>query len=105
MKKTSLVRRESYITLLGWMVTDMDLKGTELLVYAIIYGFSQTEDQRFTGSQTYLAEWTNTTKKNIRNCLTSLIEKGYIEKIEEYRNNVKFCEYVAVPGNFDKNEK
>ncbi len=100
----NFVRRESYITILGWMVTDLNLKGNELLVYAIIYGFSQTEDQRFTGSHSYLAEWTNTTKKNIRNCISSLIERGYIEKTEEYRNNVKFCEYKAIPINFEKDK-
>ena len=34
---------DNYINIQGWMRTDLDLKGNELLVYAIIYGFSQTE--------------------------------------------------------------
>ena len=37
------------------MITELELKGNELLVYAIINGFSQSEDQEFSGSLSYLA--------------------------------------------------
>ena len=49
------VMNSNYITVQGWMVNDLHLKGTELLVYATIFGFSQTEGQRYTGSLQYLA--------------------------------------------------
>ena len=39
------VNPENYITVQGWMVTDLNLKGNELLIYACIYGFSQAENQ------------------------------------------------------------
>ena len=96
------VNRENYINIQGWMITDLGLKGNELIIYAIIYGFSQAENQVFGGSLKYLADWTNSTKRNVINCLQSLIEKGYITKDERSINGVRFCEYYA---NFISSEK
>ena len=58
-KNMSKVKEENYISISGWMVTRLGLKGNELLVYAIIYGFSQDDETMFTGSLQYLADWTN----------------------------------------------
>lgn len=92
----SKVKEENYISISGWMVTRLGLKGNELLVYAIIYGFSQDGETSYTGSLQYLADWTNSTKQSCIKCLKSLAEKGYITKYEKIVNGVKFCEYQAV---------
>lgn len=89
------VKRENYINLQGWMLTDLKLKGNELIIYACIYGFSQTENQVFNGRLQYLAEWTNSTKQCVIKCLKSLVEKGLIEKTDKIVNGIKFCEYHA----------
>lgn len=99
-KNMSKVKDENFISISGWMVTRLGLKGNELLVYAIIYGFSQDDETRFTGSLQYLADWTNSTKQSCIKCLKSLVEKGYITKHENIVNGVKFCEYQAVKHNF-----
>lgn len=91
--KESKVKNENYIVIQGFMLNDLHLKGNELIVYACIYGFAQAENQAFTGSLQYLADWTNSTKQGVMNCLQSLQEKGLIVKRENYINNVKFCEY------------
>lgn len=91
----SKVRNENYISIQGWMVNELNLKGNELLVYAIIYGFSQEENQKFAGSIQYLANWIGSSKQTVFNCLKSLIEKGLIEKKETFINGVKFCEYQS----------
>lgn len=95
----SKVKNENYIVIQGFMVNELKLKGNELLVYSIIYGFSQDEDQMFNGSLQYLADWTNSTKQGVLKNLKSLIEKGYIEKKENVINGVKFCEYSATKFN------
>lgn len=95
-EKKSRVRRENYIQIQGWMLTDLKLKGNELLVYAIVYGFSQIENQVFNGSLQYLMDWTGASRRTIINVLNSLQEKGLLEKIEELKNNVKFCSYNAI---------
>lgn len=75
------------------MVSDLKLKGNELLVYAIIFGFCQESNQCFYGSLQYIADWISSSKHTVINCLKSLQEKGLIEKHEYYQNNVKFCAY------------
>lgn len=93
------VKRENYITIQGFMLTDLKLKGNELLIYACIYGFSQAENQVFNGSLQYLADWTNSTKQGVIKCLKSLEEKKFIVKKENFINGVKFCEYYATKFN------
>lgn len=95
----SKVKRENFITIQGFMLTDLKLKGNELLIYACIYGFSQAENQVFNGSLQYLADWTNSTKQGVIKCLKSLEEKQFIVKKENYINGVKFCEYYATKFN------
>lgn len=95
----SKVRNENYIAIQGWMINELKLKGNELIIYAAIYGFSQTENQVFNGSLQYLADWTNSTKQGVIKNLKSLVDKGYIVKEEKYINNVKFCEYYVTKFN------
>lgn len=89
------VNPDNYIVIQGWMLSDLNLKGTELIVYAIIYGFSQAEENCFSGSLGYLSEWTNTSKMTIMTALKGLQDKGLIDKYEDIRNGVKFCRYRA----------
>ena len=93
------IKNENFILVSGFMVNELKLKGNELLVYAIIYGFTQVENQTFTGSLQYLADWTNSTKQGILKNLKSLIEKGYIEKQESTINGVKFVSYHTTKFN------
>ena len=95
----SKIKDGNYIVIQSFMVKDMKLKGNELLIYAAIYGFSQTENQAFTGSLQYLADWTNSTKQGVIKNLKSLVAKGYIAKDEQYINGVKFCEYRVTEFN------
>ncbi|MFQ6794687.1 MAG: helix-turn-helix domain-containing protein [Thomasclavelia sp.] len=90
------VNNANFIAIQGWMVNELNLKGNSLLIYAIIYGFSQTEEQWYNGSRTYLAEWTNSTPQGVSKCLKKMIDDGILVKREHVINNVKFCEYKAV---------
>ena len=106
MMEESKVNADQYIVLQGWMISDLKLKGNELIIYACIYGFSQAENQTFGGSLQYLADWTNSTRQTVINSIKALIEKGYIEKTDKFINGVKFCEYrakkfIEVVKNFD----
>lgn len=93
------VKSDNFVTIQGFMVKDLELKGNELMIYAIIYGFSQTEGQVFNGSLQYLADWTNSTKQGVSKNLKSLVDKGCLQKNEKYINGVKFCEYYATKFN------
>ena len=93
--RSSKVNQGNYIVIQGWMLTDLHLKGNELVIYACIYGFSQLEGQTFRGSWQYLADWTNSTKQGVYKCLKSLVEKGYLLKVDKVINGVKVCEYQS----------
>ncbi|MGN0178125.1 MAG: DnaD domain protein [Monoglobaceae bacterium] len=81
-KSTSCVRESNFITIQGFMLSRLKLKGAELLTYAIIYGFSQSEGQYFRGSLKYLAEWTNSTVRSVTNYLNRLKDKGLIYPVK-----------------------
>lgn len=98
-EKKSLVNRDNYVVVQGWMLSELKLKGNELMIYAVIYGFSQAQNQTFSGSLQYLADWTNSTKQGVMKCLKSLEAKGLIVKKDTYINKVKFCEYYATKFN------
>ena len=53
-----MVKPDNYILVYGWMVTELGLKGNELFLYAIIYGFSQDGETEFSGSLRYMQELT-----------------------------------------------
>lgn len=95
----SKVKNENFIVIQGWMINELELKGNDLMIYAIIYGFSQTEGQCYNGGLQYLADWTKSTKQGIMKNLKSLLDKGLIVKEEKYINNVKFCEYRTTKFN------
>ncbi|MBO7713807.1 MAG: helix-turn-helix domain-containing protein [Methanobrevibacter sp.] len=88
-----MVKENSFITIQAFMVNELNLKGNELLIYAIIHGFSQDGESEFTGSLQYLADWTNSTKQGVMKALKSLCEKQLILKNETFQNNLKFCTY------------
>lgn len=89
------MNNNNYITIQGWMRTELDLKGNDLLVYAIIYGFSQTDSQRFTGGLQYLADWCGATKQGIMKNLNNLLERELIQKEERIVNNIKLVDYYT----------
>lgn len=98
------MKNEHYITIMGFMRNELNLKGNELMVFALIYGFSQDDESQFTGSISYIAEWIGATKQTVHNVLKSLSDKGLINKTESYRNGIKFCSYksvLPVVKNFD----
>lgn len=90
------MKNENYITILGWMINELNLSGNELICYAIIYGFSQDEETEFKGSLNYLASMMNVTKENTRKVVGRLVEKGLLSKKEETISGVKFCRYSAI---------
>ena len=93
------MKSENYIVIQGWMRTELGLKGNDLLVYAIIYGFTQAESQRFTGSLGYLAEWCGATKQGVIGNLKKLLERGLIQKEDRYINGIKIVEYHTTKFN------
>lgn len=88
--------RDTYYVIHNWMIKELKLKGLELTVYGIVYGFNQVKGVgAFHGSLSYLEELTGYTKQNICLALKTLTEKKLILKREVIKNNIKTCSYTT----------
>lgn len=85
--------QNNYITIQGWMATDLKLKSNDLLVFALIFGFCQDGESEFTGSINYICEWLNCSRPTVSKSLDNLVELGLIEKRTIFVNNVTFNRY------------
>ena len=94
MKKTR-ISDDNYFQVSGWMLNRLHLKGVELEVFAIIYGFSQDGETEFTGSIQYLCDFTGTSRPTIIKTLKRLADVKLIIKNEIEINSVKFNRYKA----------
>lgn len=91
----SRIKDENYYQISGWMLNRLELKGTELQVFAIIYGFSQDGETVFSGSLNYLSDWLGTSRPTTIKALKGLTDKGYILKEQLEINGVTFNRYRA----------
>lgn len=85
----------AYIVIQDWMISDLQLKGNELLTYALIYGFSQDGESEFKGSLKYISEFLGVSKSTAQRNLENLVNRGVIEKRVEEISGVKFNRYIA----------
>ena len=77
----------------------MNLKGYELLVYALVYSFSANgERQGYWGSCEKMAERLHTTRQRVNLVLSTLVEKGLVIRTDGILNKKKVTIYQA---NFD----
>lgn len=70
----------NYVVIQGWMCNELELKGNELLVFALIHGFSQDGVSKFHGTRQYIADTFNISRPTVDKALQSLVEKQYIKK-------------------------
>lgn len=93
----SAVKDNNFIAIQGWMRTQLNLKGNELLIYALIYGFSQDGQSRFTGSRKYIAEWCGCSLDTVDRSLNSLVGKGLLAKYPHTdQNGSRVVDYSAI---------
>ncbi len=71
-----------YINIQGWMRTELDLKSNELILYALIYGFSQDGKSRCKSSISYIMESLGVSNKTAINLINRLLDKKFIKKYE-----------------------
>lgn len=93
----SVVKDNNFIAIQGWMRTRLNLKGNELLIYALVYGFSQDGNSRFTGSRKYIAEWCGCSLDTVDRSLSSLVGKGLLAKYPHTdQNGSRVVDYAAI---------
>ena len=76
------MKSNNFVIIQGWMCNELELKGNDLLIYALIYGFSQDGESVFSGSREYIANTFNISKPTVDKALNNLLSKGLITKYE-----------------------
>lgn len=91
------MKDDSFITICGWMRTELGLKGNELLAYALFWGFSQDGDGSYHGSLNDLPQWLGCGRRTAMRTIASLESKGLIRKSHwnDSANRVR-CMYQAI---------
>lgn len=90
------MRKDGYVVVQPWMVTDYNLNGNKLLIYALIWGFSQDEQSCFYGSVSYIVEYFQLSKRAVLNLLAELEKDGLIRKWSEPVNGRPTNRYAAL---------
>ena len=88
---------ENYIVIKDWMIGELGLRGTELLAYAIIQGFSQDGETKYLGSTKYLCRVLGVSRPTAIKVLQNLTEKGLVLKIPEKVGSV-YVDHYMVPA-------
>ncbi len=83
----------TFITILPFMVKDLKLRGNELIIFAIIYGFCQDGESRFYGSINYLMKQTGISRRAVIYILDRLVKDGIITREDEYKNDKVYPKY------------
>ena len=93
-----MIKKENYVQISGWMISELNLSGNELIAYALRHGFSQDGKSVFRGSLSYMQEWLNCgSRQTVIKTVKSLVEKNFIEKRILYKDNeIIGCEYWTV---------
>lgn len=77
------------------MITALHLKGCELLVYAVVFGYSQKGAGCYFGSAAALAETLGVSRQTIVSTFKSLTERGLLIKTDDYHAGVHTCAYAV----------
>ena len=97
------IKNENYCKIEGWMINQLKLKGTALIVYAVILSFSKSKAGKYTGGRQYLCEWAGgITKPTVDKILRELVKNQYVFRSEEIIDRVKYVHYKANPSQLKK---
>lgn len=88
------MKSDNYVVIQGWMCNELNLKGNELLVYALIYGISQDGKSKFSAGRNYIANTFNISLPTVDKALQNLIDQNLIIK-EPCRNQSETDKYYA----------
>lgn len=83
--------KDKFIVIQQWMITELGLKGSELIAYALVYGLTIHESD-YHGTAEYLSSWLGITPKKCYRVLSSLCERGLLLRTEFSR----IIHYTAV---------
>ena len=89
------MKKNDYILIQAQMISDLHLKGNELLVFALIHGYTKGGSNTCRASLNYIANWIQTGKSAVIKVINNLEEAGYVNRHEYLEGRVKCVEYTT----------
>ena len=89
------MKKNDYILIQAQMISDLHLKGNELLVFALIHGYTKGGSNTCRASLNYIANWIQTGKSAVIKAINNLEEAGYVNRHEYLEGKVKCVEYTT----------
>ena len=87
-----------YLTIRDWML-QLGLSYTELVAFAIVWGFTKDGGVWFQSYASEIAKWMAVAdKRPVLKAFASLVNKGLIEKQDRWENGVHYCDYRVAGG-------
>lgn len=83
-------------TIHDFMTEQLKLTGTELLLYALVYNFSQDGNGCFYGSNDYAAKKIGCRRECVNRNATSLVERGLLSRSYGSHNGKPTIDYIAI---------
>ena len=100
-----MLKESNFITLPAFLRTRLNLKGNELIITSLIYGFSQDGSSWFMGKTEYIEEWMGLSEKSILQILKKLTDEGILEKKDIcVAGRAKRCYYRFNPKCLETNK-
>ena len=87
------MKNKDYINVQGWMVNELQLSGNELLLFALIHGYSKDGINKYRGSINYVSEFLSISRKTVINLYSKLLNKEFISKQDCNSGNL-YCTIV-----------
>lgn len=78
------MKSDNYVVVHGWMCNELNLKGNDLLIFALIYSYSRDDQSLCYSSLDTIADAFNISKPTVIKSIQNLLDKQYITK---YINN------------------
>ncbi len=91
------LKDENFYVVCGWMRNLLNLDGNDLIVYAVIYSYSQDGMSELVGGIKHLMDCTGCCRRTVIGALTRLEERGLIMVDKRNKATGKPNTYKAVP--------
>lgn len=91
-------KNDFYIMVEGWMIKDLDLDSTSILIFAAVYGFCK-KHERYLGGYSYLMNQFGFSKMTIYRSFQKLTSRGLIVEHKEARRKVYTIGTSVIPVN------
>lgn len=85
----------SYFKIHDWMTQELGLKGAQLLVFGLVYGYTHTGNEFF-GSVSYITSMTGASRRTVIDSLKKLVGAGLLKKKVSVSQGVTTTTYKLV---------